>query len=33
MPENVSEERSQLLYAYGADIIFSDGEKGRQRRH
>ncbi len=28
MPENVSEERSQLLYAYGADIIFSDGEKG-----
>ena len=28
MPENVSEERSQLLYAYGADIVFSDGEKG-----
>ncbi len=28
MPENVSEERSQLLYAYGADIIFSDGDKG-----
>ena len=28
MPENVSEERSQLLYAYGAEIIFSDGEKG-----
>lgn len=28
MPENVSVERSQLLYAYGADIIFSDGEKG-----
>ena len=28
MPENVSEERSQLLHAYGAQIIFSDGEKG-----
>ena len=28
MPENVSEERSQLLHAYGAEIIFSDGEKG-----
>ena len=28
MPQNVSEERSQLLYAYGADIVFSDGEKG-----
>ena len=28
MPENVSEERSQLLYAYGAEIIFSDGDKG-----
>ena len=28
MPENVSEERSQLLYAYGAEIVFSDGEKG-----
>ena len=28
MPENVSTERSQLLYAYGADIIFSDGAKG-----
>ena len=28
MPENVSEERSQLLNAYGADIVFSDGEKG-----
>ena len=28
MPENVSAERSQLLYAYGADILFSDGEKG-----
>ena len=28
MPENVSTERSQLLYAYDADIIFSDGPKG-----
>ena len=28
MPENVSEERSQLLYAYGAEIVFSDGEQG-----
>ena len=28
MPENVSEERIQLLHAYGAEIIFSDGEKG-----
>ena len=28
MPQNVSEERSQLLYAYGADIVFSDGERG-----
>ena len=28
MPENVSQERSQLLQAYGADIIYSDGSKG-----
>ena len=28
MPENVSPERSQLLWAYGAEIIFSDGSKG-----
>ncbi len=28
MPENVSEERSLLLQAYGAEIVFSDGEKG-----
>ena len=28
MPENVSPERSQLLRAYGAEIIFSDGSKG-----
>ena len=28
MPGNVSEERTQLLHAYGAEIVFSDGEKG-----
>ncbi len=28
MPENVSPERAQLLRAYGAEIIFSDGLKG-----
>ncbi|MER3419614.1 MAG: cysteine synthase B [Chloroflexota bacterium] len=28
MPESVSEERSQLLRAYGAEIIYSDGKKG-----
>ena len=28
MPENVSAERSQLLWAYGAEIIFSDGARG-----
>ncbi|MBM3942731.1 MAG: cysteine synthase [SAR202 cluster bacterium] len=28
MPENVSKERSELLYAYGADIIFSEGSQG-----
>ncbi|PKB68712.1 MAG: cysteine synthase B [SAR202 cluster bacterium Io17-Chloro-G4] len=28
MPENVSVERSQLLEAYGAEIIASDGSKG-----
>jgi [CysO sulfur-carrier protein]-thiocarboxylate-dependent cysteine synthase len=28
MPESVSEERSQLLRAYGAEIVFSDGAKG-----
>ena len=28
MPENVSLERSQLLWAYGAEIVFSDGTKG-----
>jgi cysteine synthase B len=28
MPENVSEERTQLLSAYGAEIIYSDGSQG-----
>jgi cysteine synthase len=28
MPESVSEERSQLLRAYGAEIRYSDGAKG-----
>ena len=28
MPENVSIERSQLLWAYGAEIVFSEGSKG-----
>ncbi len=28
MPESVSEERSQLLRAYGAEIVYSDGKKG-----
>lgn len=28
MPENVSPERSQLLKAYGAEILFSDGAGG-----
>ncbi|MEK7806628.1 MAG: cysteine synthase family protein [Chloroflexota bacterium] len=28
MPENVSVERTQLLHAYGAEIIFSDGSRG-----
>jgi cysteine synthase len=28
MPENVSEERRQLLRAFGADIVSTDGSKG-----
>ncbi|MBI4337116.1 MAG: cysteine synthase family protein [Chloroflexi bacterium] len=28
MPENVSQERVQLLRAYGAEIVFSDGTRG-----
>ena len=28
MPENVSHERSQLLWAFGAEIIYSDGARG-----
>src|SRR3954447_7036892 len=28
MPENVSEERRQLMEAFGADIVSTDGSKG-----
>jgi [CysO sulfur-carrier protein]-thiocarboxylate-dependent cysteine synthase len=28
MPDNMSPERTQLLRAYGAEIVYSDGEKG-----
>ena len=28
MPDNVTEERTQLLRMYGAEIVFSEGEKG-----
>ena len=28
MPESVSEERTQLLEAFGAEIVYSDGRKG-----
>jgi len=28
MPESVSEERTQLLEAFGAEIVYSDGAKG-----
>ncbi len=28
MPENVSPERTQLLEAYGAEVVYSDGTKG-----
>src|SRR3990172_5346568 len=28
MPENVSEERRQLLEAYGAEVVLSDGSQG-----
>ena len=28
MPENVSPERTQLLEAYGAEIVYTDGAKG-----
>jgi cysteine synthase B len=28
MPDNMSPERTQLLRAYGADIVYSEGEKG-----
>src|SRR5688572_33077712 len=28
MPENVTEERTQLLRMYGAEIVYSEGAKG-----
>src|SRR5438477_298700 len=28
MPDNVTEERTQLLHMYGADIVYSPGEQG-----
>jgi len=28
MPDNVTEERTQLLRMYGAEIIYSPGEQG-----
>src|SRR4029453_15946063 len=28
MPDNVTQERTQLLKMYGADIVYSDGSKG-----
>ena len=28
MPENVTEERTQLLRMYGAEIVYSEGSKG-----
>ena len=28
MPDNVTPERTQLLQMYGADIVYSPGEKG-----
>src|ERR1043166_1946405 len=28
MPDNVTEERTQLLHMYGADIVYSEGAKG-----
>ena len=28
MPDNLSEERTQLLQAFGADIVYSDGSRG-----
>ncbi len=28
MPENVSQERTELLHAYGAQVIFSEGSQG-----
>src|SRR5258707_12115550 len=28
MPDNVTEERTQLLHMYGAEIVYSEGAKG-----
>src|SRR4051794_23052642 len=32
MPDNVTQERTQLLKMYGADIVYSPGEQGLERR-
>ena len=32
MPDNVTAERTQLLQMYGAEIVYSPGEQGSQRR-
>ena len=32
MPDNVTEERTQLLTMYGAEIVYSRGRQGLQRR-
>ena len=32
MPENVTPERTQLLQMYGAEIVYSEGSQGLQRR-
>ena len=32
MPDNVTEERTQLLKMYGAEIVYSEGRQGLQRR-
>ena len=32
MPDNVTEERTQLLRMYGAEIVYSEGAEGLQRR-
>ena len=32
MPDNVTPERTQLLRMYGAEIVYSEGDQGLQRR-